>query len=362
MPIFAASKPSILTVCRIDEKTRIFTDGFDAIAQRVRERFYTSVQDFSRDLSLEIGKVVARYHDQEEAGGDTDADIETIHNQLNEVKPGTAEHHALSQEQKQVKALAKRLVKAVKELLEDALKKEAELKGHEHEEALRKLESMGIFASTKSIGIDSSDEGKIVGKRRSESDVDTVAGASPDVNGDTEMHDADERTDEAVIHLNIAGRNDTVPVPNARQTPASKAASCASSSHDQMTRKSMSGKPTEPPSPPISTDSNAINGANAQAKEDDNDVFAQGGVPWYLEPFDPEGTTVHDERYTGRAVLRDMSEELSDMDEDTLTELAINGVEATPTTNGKGTPAKAAQTAAEKKKAAARKRARNRRR
>jgi len=39
---------------------------------------------------------------------------------------------------------------------------------------------------------------------------------------------------------------------------------------------------------------------------------------------------VHDERWTGPAVLRGMSEELSDMDEDTLTELAISGVGETP--------------------------------
>lgn len=336
------SRLPLLTVSRIDEKTKLFTAGFDMLAERLRERFYTSVQDFSRDLSLEISKVVTKYND---LAGDGDADIDAIHNSLNEVKPGTAEHHALSQEQKEVKKLAKRLVKAVKELLEDALKKEAELKGREHEEALRKLDSMGIFASTRSNELDDAEDGKVAGKRRSASDASAVAGASHE--GDTEMRDADEHTDEAVIHLNVAGKNDTIPVPNKKNTPASQGTSCASSSHGRTTRTTASEKPTEPLSPPISTDSNAAAVLAHANAADADDVFAQGGVPWYLEPFDPEGTTVHDERYTGRAVLRDMSEELSDMDEDTLTELAVNGVEATP--DGKGTPAKGGSAAAKGK-------------
>jgi NuA3 HAT complex component NTO1 len=39
------------------------------------------------------------------------------------------------------------------------------------------------------------------------------------------------------------------------------------------------------------------------------------------------GTTVHEERYTGREVMRDMSEELSDMDEDTLMGLELSGMD-----------------------------------
>jgi NuA3 HAT complex component NTO1 len=41
-------------------------------------------------------------------------------------------------------------------------------------------------------------------------------------------------------------------------------------------------------------------------------------MPWYMEPFDPVGTTVWEERWTGREVARGMSEELSDMDEEEL--------------------------------------------
>ena len=45
-----------------------------------------------------------------------------------------------------------------------------------------------------------------------------------------------------------------------------------------------------------------------------------------MEPFDPRGTTVYEERWTGRDVARGMSEELSDMDEDELSGLVDGDV------------------------------------
>lgn len=61
----------------------------------------------------------------------------------------------------------------------------------------------------------------------------------------------------------------------------------------------------EPPTPPLSS------GGDLQP-------LSNGGIPWYMDPFDPEGTTVQEERWTGRELVRGMSEELSDMDEEEL--------------------------------------------
>lgn len=47
-----------------------------------------------------------------------------------------------------------------------------------------------------------------------------------------------------------------------------------------------------------------------------------GGVPWYLEPFDIHGTTVHEPIWAGREVLKAMSEDLSELDDDELDGLA----------------------------------------
>lgn len=304
------------------------------LAQRLDDRIYTSVADFSRDFLRAVGEVLAP---RLSLDNPSDVDVEAIYSQLNEVQPGTAEHMALTQEQKDLKRLAKRIVKAVKEPLEGAARKEAELRGRELEEEMRKLDSMGIFASTasKSMEVDGEDI-DTQEKRRSGSDVSAIAGASPEVhaNGDTDMLDADGPPIEDAMHQDSAQKNNVVPFAANRYTPVSKAGSYTSSIADRS-RRTRNG--AEPLSPSISRSSSGPNGVapsssadSNQALSDSHDVFAQGGVPWYLEPFDPVGTTIHDERYTGRAVLRDMSEELSDMDEDTLTELQANGVEATP--------------------------------
>jgi NuA3 HAT complex component NTO1 len=59
----------------------------------------------------------------------------------------------------------------------------------------------------------------------------------------------------------------------------------------------------------------------ALSAQGDIHPFANGGVPWYMVPFDPVGTTVEEERWTGRDLVRGMSEELSDMDEEQLSGL-----------------------------------------
>jgi len=64
--------------------------------------------------------------------------------------------------------------------------------------------------------------------------------------------------------------------------------------------------PSVPPMPLLSSEGNP------------SALLSQGGIPWYMDPFDPVGTTIHEERWTGRDVVRGMSEELSDMDEDEL--------------------------------------------
>lgn len=74
----------------------------------------------------------------------------------------------------------------------------------------------------------------------------------------------------------------------------------------------------EPPTPSLSS-------------EGDIHPFSNGGIPWYMEPFDPVGTTIEEERWTGRELVRSMSEELSDMDEEELS--CLVDIEMTGTSN-----------------------------
>lgn len=296
------------------------------LQKRLHERYYTSVADFSRDLSQVFNRVLEGGEDGEDQAN---ADINAIHNKLNEVPARTAEHNALSHEQKELKKLAKRIVKAVRELLEAATRKEAQLRRRDMDEEIRRLDSMGIFASgdARALTADGGEDADVPSRSRSAS-LASAAAADDDI----EMADADADADA--------------------DTPGEDA---SLSVHENGTFPSTgikSEKPTEPISPPISRGSAApMNGLHALKPEialpnhlaslragSPNgehpraptsapavDQFRQGGVPWYLAHFEPVGTTVHEEVYTGRAVLRDMSEELSDMDEDTLTELAPLG-------------------------------------
>lgn len=321
---------------RLDEREGVFRAGTDELAHRLRERYYTSVSDFSRDLSQVF---ISKLAEGDNMDATSSADINTIHQKLHEVPAGTAEHHALSHDQKELKKLAKRIVKAVKELTEGAVKKEAELRGLQHDETMRKIESLALFSAdvTKSIEPDAED-GRDISKRESTSNASAVAGASPDGRdgGDVEMHDADGSGQDIVPDVENASK------PTDNPTPASKAASCTSSTHSHTTKTNNSSKPTEPLSPPISTDSmqrpSTANG-NGNGHNGESDPFTNGGVAWYLAPFDPMGTTVHEERYTGREVMRDMSEELSDMDEDTLMGLELSGLDESVGTGSNGSAA-----------------------
>lgn len=313
---------------RLDEKTKVFWKGFETLALRLRERYYTSVSDFSRDLTQVFATVLAE-HDNINNENAADADITAIHDQLMEVKPGTAEHMALTQEQKDLKRLAKRIVKAVKEPLEDAMRKEADLRGRELDEEMQRLDRMMIFAGDgpKSGDISMIDGDPIVSRgerQRSGSAVSAIAGADQvgqEQNEGTAMQDVEPKAEAS------ADDNDVNNVSNGispRKT--SNAHSCASSSHSHGPRKpstTVSKNPTAPLSPPTSTSPSA--NANTAHLPENHDILGEGGIPRYLEPFDIMGTTVHEERYTGRAVLRDMSEELSDIDDVTLTELAAEG-------------------------------------
>jgi NuA3 HAT complex component NTO1 len=70
-----------------------------------------------------------------------------------------------------------------------------------------------------------------------------------------------------------------------------------------------------PPTPP---QSNGSLGARS------TDSLSDGGVPWYLKTFEPQGTTVVESEWTPREPAGSLSEELTDMDDDELTGLGLD--------------------------------------
>lgn len=101
----------------------------------------------------------------------------------------------------------------------------------------------------------------------------------------------------AVSHPQVNGVDDTAAIGNPPEGIVN---------HGRVSSKLSHGTHAVPPTPPLSSEG------------DPSAPLSHGGIPWYMDPFDPTGTTIHEERWTGRDVVRGMSEELSDMDEEEL--------------------------------------------
>lgn len=224
----------------------------------------------------------------------------------------TPEHRALTPEQKELKKIRKRIIKPVRELLEKASAREAELKCIPVEENPKWAEFDALLEdSVQTNGVlPTTEDGDNISPDTS---VSAVAGASPSqANGradeDVDMVDGDD--DDA----------DAEGEPDEEVNTAAHAMVDAGAIHT----KGAPFKPMQPLSPPNSTSSVANtnnivetihhhNQEIAPTHAAANDPWAQGGVPWYLELFDIDGTTIHEERWSGRDA---MSEELTDLDEE----------------------------------------------
>lgn len=222
---------------------------------------------------------------------------------------GDADAKELVLEFKAKKALAKRIIKAVQPALEDAMHKEGELSGRPFEKELRDLDLL-LENSMRS---------------RHES----IVGAQGGIHGGVETHDP-----ETAGANGISGTMASQATQSAELGPVSKRPRLNNhhltpdDSHDAVTNGTTNGEyhgndangkltgqggPNHrgPPTPPLSS--------SGQPQP----LFG-GGIPWYMEPFDPDGTTIQEERWTGRDLVRGMSEELSDMDEAELSGLVGN--------------------------------------
>lgn len=311
---------------RLDSKG-VFAEGLRGIRGKLEERYYTSVATFSSDLASVFSSVIGF------ANLSSVADANN-HHDLNDP---TIVHKSLTAEQKEHKKLAKRIIKSIQALMDDATRKEAELARKPFEKELANLDAlldMRIRARTQSLAftgtesilsvkapsLDGSLTGVTTGAVANEDLVDggdftdehlqasAEQSMQNEINQDKE-DDPMETTDDAVIRLRVGPGNATIPIANdGEQMKGVLDDGQAEASADSVPALSNSGSTNPstthhgPPSP-----------------DQEQDLLAPlkyGGIPWYAQPFDPDGTTLYDERWTGREVLRHMSEELSDMDEE----------------------------------------------
>ena len=311
-----------------------FRAGLLKIRDRMEERFYTSVATFSADLGTVFSSAIGIH-----------TAIDSVDVQSHII--GDAFRKDLSAEQKEKRKLAKRIIKAVQGSLEDAMRKESELCRKPFEKELKDLDLL-LEASISSrrdsvsgsFAVDGSDDESAerkplnLGETRDRVMIDAQFDGTTraKVNGDfmdierhpptIEAHDGDPvSTDQHILnHTELSGEAQPIQkdIPAKHPTPSDSHASPPIAELPANSPKpypNITSHPLPlsihmpPPTPPLSS------GGDHQTP------LSNGGIPWYMEPFDPEGTTINEERWTGREVARGMSEELSDMDEEELSGL-----------------------------------------
>jgi len=283
-----------LTARRYDGNNEVFKVPLQHIQSRLSQRHYTSVQAFSDDMTNGISSVI----DFAKITDITDTD-----HQLNGVA-----HQSLTAEQKEQKKLAKRIFKALQPLFNDAFRKESDLAGRPFEREIPNLEAL---LDLKLRGRQAASTGR--------DEVQQTIEPNPDNDEAMQNEGAEETADSVKGHgaLHLAPTPEDNPDDHhvARDEAADEAAIAAQLGQDALhangeaapDRMGMDGEGgnarAAPPTPPGS----------------DQDLLGPihyGGIPWYMVPFQPEGTTVYEEKWTGRE--RAMSEDLSELDEEEL--------------------------------------------
>lgn len=319
----------------------VFADGFRDIQVKLEERHYSSVVAFAEDLATVLSRASIPINDESKVATEV-ANAEVSSTQA-----------TLGLDPKEIKKLSKRIMRAVQPPLNEVANSEALLARKLPEETeVQELEVMvdRIVASQRASVV-AREEMAVNGARHD------VGGGEYNVNGldeDSAEHapsmqlvkemseseiarrglpgsetsdnailgiSRSEKTEEAVIRLKV-GSDSTVPIGSADPTVNGNdkddvgGESAPALSYSGSTLPSTSNP--EPSTP-------------QQQEKDLLRPLRDGGIPWYAEQFDPVGTTVWEERWTGPDVLRGLSEELSEMDEEEMNELMDQDMAEAPT-------------------------------
>lgn len=292
-----------------------------SIRTKLEEREYTSVSAFSADMAHVFTS---------EIGVQPAGDTAELQMQISGRAP------ELSLEQREKRKLAKRIIKAIQPALEDAIKKESDLSRKPFENELKELDSI-LESSVLSRGAS-------VGAPAASTAADTVPnGAEEEKAGLAEATSAKPESIQGSNATALVEKTSDPVVPEADATEAIESAA----KHEQSPTAeplAVSGAESEaanaPPTTTIAPTTETEKPESGEVKKDTDSIslqpqrdpltpplsfqgdqqlpLAQGGIQWYMEPFDPVGTTIHEERWTGRDVMRGMSEELSELDDEEL--------------------------------------------
>jgi len=318
----------------------VFEEGLTKLQSKVEERFYTTALHFAQDLC-----------DVFHAGINNDLKPPSEIQQRLDSMDGSPVKHSYA-EPRDRRRLGKRILKSLQPQLETALRAEANITNKPLGSLLKELDRM-MEASWElqqaTITVSQAETGGAAQRNEDVIMVDapahqiTVAsGNRDDAHGaqqaggagaepmDTVEHD--EPREEGNIEVNTSG----LEPPDVEASTASKGSRdqgrtgeaadvpMTNGIKDVETPPATNGyvavsRPNQPapPTPPQS------NGSLSTGKEA-SDPLAEGGVPWYLKMFEPKGVSAVEPEWTGRNAVRNLSEDLSEIDDEELTGLGID--------------------------------------
>ncbi|KAI9372940.1 enhancer of polycomb-like-domain-containing protein [Aspergillus egyptiacus] len=333
-PMFPLLWPIFEKAVLLDSKG-IFRLGFSAIRTKLEQRYYPSVSSFSAHLASVFTS---------EIGVQPAGDTAELQMQISGRAP------ELSLEQREKRKMAKRIIKAIQPALEDAIRKESELNRQPFEQELKDLDVMleNSLLSVRGSEVDSAersgeDSFDKPGKTSVSDDNTQKTENEPDVTAKIEDQ---EPVLEATAET-VASEGNSLHPPNSSEsqvveTTATKEVVMADASNADNTNSASVEPPTETPTaidtiettehieetvtaiPDQTTGAPRVPFSPPVLQSDQHHPLAQGGIQWYMQPFDPVGTTIHEERWTGREVMRGLSEELSELDEEELKDLVAD--------------------------------------
>lgn len=300
---------------RLDGKA-VFRLGLLSIRSKLEQRAYTSVSSFSRDLANVFTS---------EIGVESVGDTAELQMQISGRAP------ELSLEQREKRKLAKRIIKAIQPALEDSLRKESELNGKPFEKELKDLD---VLLENSVL----SRRGSLVAMNGPEAveRYPLVNGIKTDVEGDhmeapetsietlhAEPEEQAANEDKDVTMVDVNGGTDTG---HGTKESSISETNGVVTAKTFLASQPMEGRTKNQAATSSSRDIQMASATSLTSPVDslaskDQPPLSQGGIQWYMQPFDPIGTTIHEERWTGRDVLRGMSEELSEIGEDELRNL-----------------------------------------
>ncbi|KAI1433597.1 hypothetical protein GGR50DRAFT_491825 [Xylaria sp. CBS 124048] len=311
----------------------VYSNRLLALSARIGQRYYTTTLPFAHDLCNAIHTAI-----------NTEPEAPIQASQGSVLGISSPSKNSLSDYRHRQK-LGKRMLKAAQPHLEAALHLEAEASHRPFDSLKQELEEMmeacveyrppPTVVGDEVEGEQSQD---VIMVDASAAAVD--AGESNeqnpgDVDGEVTMTDADQATsadgnvevDTSAVDTNMrdGGAQVTAGVTPA---PSSQAIETKPDEGGPNNVQSINTPPgtngyipvppnTSQPAPPTPPQSNSSLGRQPM------DPLSDGGVLWYLQEFEPEGTSAALEEWSGREVMRSLSEELTEMDDDELKGLGV---------------------------------------